>query len=126
MSVYKEAYQALNLIRKNEEQVFIDACDVGVPVMVGDEIWNAITTLNEYHNPKTNGRNKNKKYNTSYFEVTLYDEAAYSNGDKTALEAEETYRIYYTRLIGNKLQQMPNFRGKKAYAEVVKVEYNRR
>lgn len=45
MSVYKEAWYAIQKIEANSIQIFNDAADFGVPVKINDPIWKTAKSL---------------------------------------------------------------------------------
>jgi len=45
MSVYKEGFEAVRMIKKASRQVWPDSADYGVPVKKGDALWNMTKQL---------------------------------------------------------------------------------
>lgn len=49
MSVYKEGFHAVELIKKNSRQIWNDAADFGAPVKKGDALWNWTKQLIDWY-----------------------------------------------------------------------------
>ena len=96
MSVFKEGYEAVRTIQKNSRRVFTDACDHGAPIYVGGVLWNHIKTLIAYADDDE--RNMATEYPEGWsIDITLIDEWAVSDKRKTYDEAQDTFRVTYTR-----------------------------
>lgn len=94
-AVYREGYHCIDIIQQNSVQIYPDAADFGAPYNKGDKIYNATKQLVDTYKDK-NIPIKNNKYSTgasSEATVTLIDEWAVSDGDKTVAEATEKYLV---------------------------------
>ena len=76
MSVYKEGYYAVELIRKNSTQIWPDACDMGAKTKQGDVLWNWAKQLCDWYGIKSTKKvevfNEMNKVTSIY--VSLMDE----------------------------------------------------
>lgn len=89
MSVYKEGYYAVELIKKQSKQLYADACDFGAPVKKGDDLWNwAKQAIDWYGNPKTRKQDNYGTGTTVSQVIELMDE--WNTGK------EEHFKITYT------------------------------
>lgn len=96
MAVYREGYHAIELIQNNSFQIFPDACDFGVPVKKGDEIWNWSKQLIEQYGVE--GTRKENRYGTGYSveaQVELMDEWAVSDRRKTEKQATDRFIVQF-------------------------------
>lgn len=99
MAVYREGYSFIEYLQRNSVEIFPgDACDFGVPVKKGDEIWNQCkSTIHFYGRDHVNTRQENR-YSTGRSvsqNITLIDEWAVSDERKTVSEATEVFRIEF-------------------------------
>ena len=104
MSVYKEGYHAIELIKKKSVQIYADACDFGAPIKIGDELWNWVKQLADWY--KVEGTREAGSWGVS-ITVELMDE--WNTG------AEERFRVTYCR---TKIGECKGFDG---FVNVVRI-----
>ncbi len=95
MSVYKEGFYAVELIKKNSRQIWNDACDFGAPMKNGDELWNWTKQLIDWYGVE--GTRKQENYSTGTTvkqRVSLMNE--WTDG------SEVMYEVTYTTVANNK------------------------
>lgn len=96
MSVYKEGYSAVELIKSHSRRIFNDACDWGAPTKSGDKIWNAANQLcKEYGVKGSRVVNKYLSGRSVKRQVILIDEWAVSDEIKTIKQATEKYEVTF-------------------------------
>ena len=89
MSVYKEAYHALNEIQSQEIRIYDDACDFGVPVRKNDSNWKLSKWLFSMYGDKTTRQQHNYSSGKNVYSfITVIDE--------WDTLATETYSMCYT------------------------------
>ena len=89
MSVFKEGYMIVSMIKNKSEHIYSDASDYGVPVRKGDHIWEAAKQLVEWYGLE--GTRYEDKYHTGRsvrHDIELMDE--WNSG------RIERYRVYFT------------------------------
>jgi hypothetical protein len=96
MSVYKEAFHIINSINSKSVNIFSDSCDFGVPVKMGDSMWNLTNQLATWYGDantkKVNVYSTGKSVDIT---VTTIDEWAVSDERKTIKQATENYNLSF-------------------------------
>lgn len=118
MAVFREAFNAMELIQKNSSQVFSDAADYGAPYVKGDKIWDACQQLASYHDPGTEKSEKWKGGKT--LEIIVIDEWAVSDGRKTVEQATFTVVMSVNSLkqFRNKPYLLPKFKDATGFVSI--------
>jgi hypothetical protein len=91
MSVYKEAVHAIKLIQSRSKRVYSDACDFGVPVRKGDEIWNWAKQLVDWYGEE--GTREVTKYSTG---TTVSHLVSYMPHEHQSARFERVKVVYVT------------------------------
>jgi hypothetical protein len=96
MAVYREGFKILELLQKQQVNIFRDACDYGVPVIKGEPNWLLVNQLvTTYGDIKTRRENRYSTGRSVEAKITLIDEWAVSDERKTINEATETYLVTF-------------------------------
>lgn len=94
MSVYKEGFHILSTLGNQQERIYPDACDYGIPVKSKDKNWNAVFQLISLYGVE------DSRIETSLgvsARIEVIDEWAVSDETKTIKQATEQYLITYTK-----------------------------
>lgn len=95
MSVYREGYNAKELIERASKRIFDDAIDFGAPTTKDDAIWKAAAQLVSGYG---SGKRKEARCATGRSveqEVTLINEWAVSDEVMTVKQATEVYIVSF-------------------------------
>lgn len=95
MSVYKEGFHAVELIKKNSRKIWNDAADFGAPVKKGDEVWNWTKQLVDWYGVE--GSRKEERYATG---VTVKNRVSLLN--EWTDGGEVMYEVTYVSVSNNK------------------------
>lgn len=110
MSVYREGFYTVELIRNRSVHIFDDAADFGAPTKKGDDLWNWAKQAIEWYGVE--GTRKSHKYHTGASVeqiIELMDEWAVSDERKTVKEATERFKISYVTCTTGKCKGFDGF-----------------